>query len=100
MPAAACVSNQHSAKHCNRTILRVGATCIREDSTSMRAVSTRMSVVYIRIKCVAYQHESFQFTKTIRLKSNCLNISKISFRLDFRSFTLFKLIKFLIKSSP
>jgi hypothetical protein len=32
-----CVSNQHSARHCNRTILHVDLTHIREDSTCMRA---------------------------------------------------------------
>jgi hypothetical protein len=37
-----CVSNQHFARHCYHTILRVGSTRIREDSTSMRAGSTRM----------------------------------------------------------
>jgi hypothetical protein len=38
------VSNQHSEQHCNRTILHVGSTRIREDATRMRVGSTRMSV--------------------------------------------------------
>jgi hypothetical protein len=44
MPAAGCVSNQHSAEHCNRTLLGVGSTRIGKDLTTMRAGSTRMSV--------------------------------------------------------
>jgi hypothetical protein len=37
-----CLSNQHTAWHCNRTILRVDLTRIREDSKCMRAGSTRI----------------------------------------------------------
>jgi hypothetical protein len=40
----ACVSNQHTARHCNRIILRVELTCKRDNSTCMRADSTRMRV--------------------------------------------------------
>jgi hypothetical protein len=35
----ACVSNQHTARHCNRIILRVDFTRIRKNSTCMRAGS-------------------------------------------------------------
>jgi hypothetical protein len=44
----ACVSNQHSAGHCNRTILRV-------DSTRMRAGSTRMRVQNLNFNFIYYE---------------------------------------------
>jgi hypothetical protein len=48
--AVTCLPNQHSAWHCNRTILRVGSTRICEDSTRISAGSTRMRVqIYILI---------------------------------------------------
>jgi hypothetical protein len=39
-----CMSNQYSARHCNRTILRVNSTRKREDLARMRVNSTRMRV--------------------------------------------------------
>jgi hypothetical protein len=36
----ACVSNQYSERHCNRTRLRVGTTRIREDSRGIRTLNS------------------------------------------------------------
>jgi hypothetical protein len=55
--------NQHSARHCNRIILRVGSTRIYEDSTRMSAGSTRMRVQNLDFNMI----DSFLLLKNMKI---------------------------------
>jgi hypothetical protein len=73
-----CVSNQHTARYCNRTILRVDLTHIREDSTCIRAGSTRVrALLFVFFRCSFYFHLTtrllirYECTESARHVVNC-----------------------------